>query len=272
MRFRHILSRVLIGLFILIGLFVVIIGGLILADSLFPDQRVTDFANVTYPGSNGQPLQAYLAQPAATSSTPGIILIHELFGLNADIVQKADLLAKQGYTVLAVDAYRGKTTQQLLRGIWLVLTTPQEEINADLDAGFAYLAGLPGVDPARIGAVGFCFGGTQALRLGIRNPDLAANVIFYGSGLVTDSSQLRNLGANGPVLGIFGEQDRSIPLEEVYGFEQALQDRSILYRVSIYPDVGHAFVTPQSLSVPGAAQQAWREMLTFLDESLKPDA
>ncbi len=114
MRFRRILSRVLIGLFILIGLFVVILGGLILADSLFPDQRVTDFANVTYPGSNGQPLHAYLAQPTATSPTPGIILIHELFGLNADIVQKADLLAEQGYTVLAVDAYRGKTTQQLL--------------------------------------------------------------------------------------------------------------------------------------------------------------
>jgi carboxymethylenebutenolidase len=116
--------------------------------------------------------------------------------------------------------------------------------------------------------VGFCFGGTQAMQLGIRNPHLAANVIFYGSGLVTDPNQLGSLGANGPVLGIFGEQDSSIPLDKVYGFEQALQDLGILYRVSIYPGVGHAFVTPESLSVPGAAQDAWNEMLGFLDEAL----
>lgn len=268
MNIRSLLSRTLIGLLILFGLTVVIIGGIILADSLFPDQRVTDFANVTYPGPDGQPLHAYLARPSAAGPTPGILLIHEFLGLNADIVQKADLLAEQGYTVLAVDAYRGKTTRQLLRGIWLVLTTPQEEINTDLDAGYTYLSGLPDVDPARIGAVGFCFGGTQALHLGMRNPDLAANVIFYGSGLVTDPDQLGALGANGPVLGIFGDQDRSIPLEDVYDFEQALQDRGTLYRVSIYPGVGHAFVTPESLSEPGAAQQAWNEMLDFLDESL----
>jgi carboxymethylenebutenolidase len=268
MNIRRLLSRTLIGLLILFGLIVIVVGGIILADSLFPDQRVTDFANVTYPGSDGQPLHAYLARPSATGPTPAILLIHEFFGLNADIVQKADLLAEQGYTVLAVDAYRGKTTRQLLRAIWLVMTTSQKEIDADFDAGFEYLAQLPEVDPARIGVVGFCFGGTQALRLGTRNPDLAANVIFYGSGLVTDPDQLGVLGANGPVLGIFGEQDRSIPLEKVFDFEQALQDRGTLYRVSIYPGVGHAFVTPGSLSEPGSAQQAWNEMLGFLDESL----
>ena len=268
MSFRHIFTRVLLGLLLLVGLFAVIIGGLILADSLFPDQRVTDFANVTYPGSNGITLHAYLAQPSKTGSTPGIILVHELFGLNADILKKADLLAEQGYTVLAVDAFRGKTTTQLLHGIWLVLTTPQAEISADLEAGYDYLAQLPGVDPSRIGAVGFCFGGTQAMQLGMRNPDLAANVIFYGSGLVTDPNQLGSLGANGPVLGIFGDQDQSIPVKKVFDFEQALQDLGILYRVSIYPGVGHAFVTSETLSLPGAAQDAWNEMLGFLDESL----
>lgn len=269
MTFRRIFTRVLLGILILIGLLAVIIGAIILADSLFPDQRVTDFANTTYPGPDGNTLYAYLARPPDAGPTPGIILIHELFGLNADIVEKADLLAEQGYTVLAVDAYRGKTTTQLLRGIWLVLTTPQEEISADIDAGYDYLARLPEVDPERIGVVGFCFGGTQAMQLGIRNPDLAANVIFYGSGLVTDPKQLGSLGKNGPVLGIFGEQDQSIPLGRVYDFEQALQDVGILYRVTIYPGVGHAFVTPEALSVPGAARDAWNEMLGFLDEALQ---
>ena len=268
MRRRNIILRILIWLLILVSLLIVIIGAIILADSLFPDQRVSDFANVTYPGPDGITLHAYLAKPPKTDPTPGIIMIHELFGLNADIVKKADLLAEQGYTVLAIDAFRGKTTTQLLHGIWLVLTTPQAEISADIDAGYAYLAQIPEVDPSRIGAVGFCFGGTQAMQLGIRNPDLAANVIFYGSGLVTDPNQLGSLGANGPVLGIFGEQDQSIPLRKVYGFEQALQDLGIFYRVSIYPGVGHAFVTPETLSVPGAAQDAWNEMLGFLNESL----
>lgn len=271
---RRILKGLLIALLILVGLSLVIAAALILPDSIFPDQRVTDFSNVTYPGPDGVTLHAYLAQPVAPAEPqnpgPAILLIHEFFGLNQDLIERADLLAEQGYTVLAVDAYRGKTTRQIARAIWLLLTTPQGRIDADIDAGYAYLSQLPGVDPGRVGAVGFCFGGTQAMLLGRRNPELAANVIFYGRGLPADPIQLGSLGATGPVLGIFGEKDASIPLQEVYAFEDALQQRGIFYRVSIYPGVGHAFVHAEDIATPGPAQEAWNEMLVFLAESLKP--
>lgn len=264
-------KAILLSLLALVIFASLIVGGLIAMDSMAPSQKAADFANITYPGLDGTELYAYLAQPERSSPTPAILLIHHFYGLDGDAVGKADLLAKEGYTVLAVDAFRGRSTTQLLSAIWLVTTTPQAQISADIDAGFAYLSQLNSVDPRTVGVVGFCFGGTQAMQLGMRNPALAANVIFYGSNLVTNPEELGSLGANGPVLGIFGEEDRMIPMSEVWAFETALTERSLPHRVSIYPGVGHAFVNLETLSRPGAAQEAWEEMLVFLDEILKAD-
>lgn len=266
---KKMITRILTGLLAILILAVAAIAALIGYDAAFPVQRATDFTNITYPGPDGVTLNAYLARPATSGAGPAILMVHEFFGINADIIKKADLLAAQGYTVLAVDAYRGRTTRLIPRAIWLVLTTPQEHIRADIDAGYAYLASLAEVDPFRIGAVGFCFGGTQVMHLGTRNPDLRATVIYYGSGPITDPAALGVMGQNGPVLGIFGEQDQGIPLEEVRGFELAMSARGISNKVSIYPGVGHAFVRYDGLQTPGPALDAWNEMLDFLAGNLK---
>lgn len=250
-------------------LLILLMAGIIAADSLFPAQRVSDFANISFPGQDGITRQGYLAKANGSDPAPGILLVHEFFGLNESIVKKANLLADQGYTVLAVDTYRGKSTRLIPRAIWLALTTPQEQINADIDAGYDFLSGMDGVDSNRTGAVGFCFGGTQIMHLGRRNPNLAATVIFYGSDPITNADALGHLGENGPVLGIFGERDRQIPLSEVYAFEAALADQGVSHRVTVYPDVGHAFVQFEAILLPGPAQDAWQEMLVFLDEALK---
>jgi carboxymethylenebutenolidase len=215
-------------------------------------------------------LRGYLVRPQETSTDlqAGILLVHEFFGINADIVRKADLLATQGYTVLAVDAYRGKTTSLIPRAIFLVLSTPRAQIQADLDAGYAYLASQNEVDPSRIGTAGFCFGGTQVMYFATRNPEVAATAIFYGSGPITDPAQLGVMGSGGPVLGIYGEQDGSIPLTEVEGFRQAMAARDIEHTVTVYPGVGHAFVNTESIQMPGAAQDAWVQMLDFFAENL----
>lgn len=270
MNVRTLARRILVGLAALLALVVIGFAALLVFDSLFPGENVAALTNVTYPGQNGQPLRAYLAQPAGSGPHPAVLMIHEFYGLRADIVKKADLLAQEGYVVLAVDAYRGKTTTLVPRAIWLVLTTPQANISADIDAGFQYLAALPEVDAERIGVVGFCFGGTQGLQLGIRNGQLAANAIFYGSGLVTEPGALGSLGQSGPVLGIFGEQDNSIPLDEVTAFQRALDERGIANTVTVYPGVGHAFVNSQTLSVPGPAQDAWQQMKAFFAQALRP--
>ena len=88
-------------------------------------------------------------------------------------------------------------------------------------------------------------------------------------GPITDPAALGVMGKRGPVLGIYGEQDQGIPVAEVRGFELALRARGITHQITVYPGVGHAFVTSTSLAQPGAAQQAWGEMLAFLAKSLK---
>jgi carboxymethylenebutenolidase len=269
MNLRRLFLRLLLGGLAILGLLALALAGVILYDSLFPAQTAADFTNVTYPASDGATLRAYLTKPAGEGPFPAVLLVHEFFGINEDITQKANLLAQQGYLVLAVDAYRGQTTRLVPRAVWLVLTTPQDRIRADIDAGYQYLAASPQVDADRIGAVGFCFGGTQVMHLGTRNPDLAAVVIYYGNGPITDPQALGVMGQSGPVLGIYGEQDAGIPLEQVRGFERAMQSRGIAHRVTIYPGVGHAFVHMDTLSAPGPARDAWNEMLEFLEGSLK---
>jgi carboxymethylenebutenolidase len=105
--------------------------------------------------------------------------------------------------------------------------------------------------------------------LGTRNGQLAANAIFYGSGLLTDPQNLGSLGQSGPVLGIFGEQDNSIPLDEVNAFTAAMQQRGIQHTVTVYPGVGHAFVNSQTLAEAGPAQQAWEQLQVFFAENLQ---
>ncbi len=266
---KKIFTRFLLGLTAVLALAVLSVAALIAYDIAFPSQRVTDFTNVTYPGADGVTLHAYLAQPKNQETSPAVLMIHEFYGINADIIKKADLLAGQGYTVLAVDAYRGQTSRRIPRAIWLVVSTPREQIQADIAAGFNYLAGQPGVDANRIGAVGFCFGGTQVMHMATRNPALRATVIYYGNGPITDPAALGVMGESGPVLGIYGEKDGGIPLEQVQGFEQALNARGISNKISVYPGVGHAFVHYDTIQTPGPALNAWNEMLDFLAANLK---
>lgn len=268
MNIRKILLRVFLGGLAIFGLLILGLAGVILYDSLFPAQTAADFTNITFPGPDGVTLRAYLAKPQGDGPFPAVLLVHEFFGINQDITQKADLLAQQGYLVLAVDAYRGNTSPLVPRAVWLVLTTPQEHIRADIDAGFQYLAASPDVDAARIGALGFCFGGTQVMHLATRNPSLAATVIYYGNGPITSPQALGVMGQSGPVLGIYGEQDAGIPLDQVRAFEQAMNSRRVSNQVTIYPGVGHAFVHMDTLSGPGPAQDAWNQMLGFLEQAL----
>jgi carboxymethylenebutenolidase len=232
---------------------------------------VKDLVNTTFSAADGSTsLVGYLARPQGAGPFPAVLMIHEWWGLTEDITRKADLLSRDGFVVLAVDAYRGRSASTVPGAIALVSSTPKERIAADVDAGWSYLESLPSVDPRRIGAVGFCFGGTQTMLLGIRNPDLRAAVIFYGSGPVTDPAKLGRLGDSGPVLGIFGDKDGSIPTSQALAFGEAMKSKGVDARLSIYANQGHAFVKYDTLDQPGASRDAWREMRDFLVASLRP--
>lgn len=226
-------------------------------------------ANVTYQAADGTTLQGYLAEPAGEGPHPAVLLIHEWWGLNEDITEIADQLAAEGYVVLAPDALRGQLTDQVARAIYINSNTAQAQIDSDLDDALAYLMGLPTVDADRVATWGFCFGGRNSFYLGTRHPDLAAVVDFYGGGVEVNS--VNDLGElTGPFLGIFGSDDSSIPLENIERLEAALNEAGIEHTITIYPNVGHAFLNSENLdNLDEPAGQAWEQTLAFLDTHLK---
>ena len=107
---------------------------------------VKDLVNVTFSAADGsKTLFGYLASPQGAGPFPAVLMIHEWWGLTEEILRKADHLAREGFVVLAVDAYRGRSASTVPRAIALVSSTPKERIAADIDAGWSYLLSLPSV-------------------------------------------------------------------------------------------------------------------------------
>jgi carboxymethylenebutenolidase len=262
------ITRITLGLLALLLIFVLLLGGSILVDAATGGERLAAVTNTTIPGQQGGPdVAAYIARPAGEGPFPVVIMIHEFYGLNESIVGKAEGLAEEGYLVIAPDTFRGSTTAWIPRAIYQVITTRSEQVNQDLDSVYAWIAGQPELDTRRTGVLGFCYGGRAALVYSLHNPGLAATVIFYGSP-ETDPQVLQALP--GPVLGIFGEADSSIPLEEVQAFEAALEQAGVPNQISIYEDQPHAFLTSmEAIRAGGVQGQAWAEMVAFLEAHLK---
>ena len=117
-------------------LIVLLVGASIPLDGLLGRGRVAALANAQIP-AGGAEIGAYVARPSGGGPHPAILMVHEWWGLNEEIVAKADLLAREGYVVLAPDTFRGSTTGYNARAIYQVSTTPVERVNADLDAAYA---------------------------------------------------------------------------------------------------------------------------------------
>ena len=203
---------------------------------------------------------------------PAVVMIHENRGLNEHIKMMADTLAKEGYVVLAVDLFNGQValTQEdagLLSGA--VRENPAEAI-ANLQAAVRYLASLENADASRISSLGWCFGGQQSLQLALNTESdypLSSTVIYYGR-LVTDPQELFKI--KWPVLGIFGDQDDSISVEDVRNFEGALNSIGIPNEIYLYEGVGHAFANPSRDSyAPAQTADAWQKTLAFLENSTR---
>ncbi len=265
------LRRLVLGVAGLILLLVLFIVASIAIDGWI-GRSATDYTNVTYTSADGTELHAYLAQPPnSNDSNPAVIMFHEWWGLNDDITHLADALAQQGYVVLAPDAYRGKTTKWIPRAVWLVSTTDEGEIAADMDASFTYLANLGNVDAKRIGSIGFCFGGRQSINLASRRGEgLAAVVSLYGTAY-TEKETLEALPTNLPILGIYGADDMGIPVDDVRTMDTLMDEVGLDHEITIYPGVGHAFVTDETYNEEGAAGDAWAQLSAFFAAELGND-
>lgn len=256
-------KALLAGGIILLVLVLLLVGSIAI-DALLGRNRVELMTNTTIVGPEGQEMRAFVARPDTPGPHPGVVMIHEFYGLRPSVVEKAGALAQEGYVVVAPDTYRGRSTGWIPRAIFLRVTLPMERVVGDLDAVFDWLAGQQDADPQRIVMMGFCYGGDAALQYSLAHPRPAGTGIFYGS-LVTDPAQLSRLP--GPVLGIFGAEDASIPLSEVNAFQVALDAAGIPNQITVYPGVGHAFVTGMdAIRAGGAPGAAWAEFLAWLEQ------
>ena len=208
-----------------------------------------------------------VGQGNQTSKLPAVIMIHENKGLNDHIKNMANLLARQGYVVLAVDLFKGEVSvdpNDTRRMVQSVRSNPEHAIS-NLQTAVKYVSSLPNVDSSKVASIGWCFGGGQSLQLALNSQDhpLAATILYYGTPLVTDKGNLSKI--NWPVLGIFGDQDRGIPVEKVNQFKAALEEDGITNEIHIYPGVGHAFANPSGANyAPKETQDAWQKTLSFL--------
>ena len=243
----------------------------LVAAILFAQRDPSDAArtNVSYPAEDGTTLRGYLATPSGSGPFPAVLMIHEWWGLNVDTARLADALSQHGFVVLAPDAFRGSLAKTPQEAMAQLRATPQEQIASDLDSALDYLRNHSAVQSGSVATMGFCFGGTQSMYLGTRAEGLAAVVTFYGSGPIQDASRLGNLPQNEPLLGVFGEEDGNIPVREVRGFEDALESAGVEHTITVYPGVGHAFVKSTTYDEGGAPEEAWNQLVSFLQEELQ---
>jgi carboxymethylenebutenolidase len=220
----------------------------------------------------------YLVYPELSNTTqqqqqlllPAVIMIHEWWGLNEHIKNQADILAKEGYVVLAVDLYRGEVATDINRAMELASSVRNNPTSAidNLQSAVNYVKSLKMVDGSRIASLGWCFGGDWSLQLALNSAEnpLAATVIYYGRP-VTDTASISSI--DWPILGIFGDQDQAIPVESVQQFASALNASGITNEIYLYEGVGHAFANPSGDNyAPKETADAWQKTMAFLRQHL----
>jgi carboxymethylenebutenolidase len=218
--------------------------------------------------SGDETVQGILDTPAGKGPFPGIIVIHEWWGLNDWVKDQATKLSDLGYVTLAIDLYRGKVAtapdeaHELMRGL------PEDRAKRDLHAAFDFLASQPNVKKDRIGSIGWCMGGGYSLDVALQEPTLRAVVINYGH-LATDTDALKAINAS--TLGLFGGQDRGITPDDVQKFTKTMKQLGKQIDVTIYPDAGHGFENPVNKDGyrPDDAADAWKRTVKFFAATLK---
>ena len=222
---------------------------------------------VTYK-SGADTVNAILYTPQGKGPFPALVVIHEWWGLNDWVKEQASRLADQGYVALAIDVYRGKVAttpeeaHEIMRGV------PEDRAGRDLLAATSYLSAQSNVDPKRIGSIGWCMGGGYYLNLAVNDPKLKVAVINYGH-LASDDATLKKI--NAAILGIFGGQDKGIPVADVKKFESQLKALGKTVEIHVFPDAGHAFQNPNNKQGYRAddAAAAWKITTDFLAQYLK---
>ena len=229
----------------------------------------------------------YLAHPAS-GAHPGVVILHDVWGLSEHYRDLARRLAAEGFSVLATNLYRSHPDAKITDpGRWIRgLADPQ--LIGDMQSAVDFLAAHASVGRRRVGIVGFCMGGTYAIHAAAGCRGLSAAVAFYGMlshehGLLAPSpgetlDPLRKprspleaaRDVRCPLLGCFGADDPYVPADDVARLDQQLDVSGQPHEVIVYPGAGHAFVndTRPEMYRPEAARDAWSRMLAWFQRHL----
>jgi dienelactone hydrolase len=224
-------------------------------------------------------LKGYLADNTALKGKrPAVLVVHEWWGHNEYARKRARMLAELGYVALAVDMYGdGKTAQhpddagKFAGEVMKNKAVGEARFNAALD----FIKQQPTVDPGRIAAIGYCFGGGVVLHMARQGADLKGVVSFHGS-LATDSPAKEG-AVKAKVLVFSGDADKMIPPEQVAAFKDEMTAAKASFRFVGYPGVLHSFTNPDAdafakkFKLPMAYNKradldSWAQTKTFFKE------
>jgi carboxymethylenebutenolidase len=220
-----------------------------------PDVRGS---NVEF-GGPASTMFGYLAEPSVRGSYPGVIVIHEIFGLNDHIRDVARRLAKVGFIALAPDLASRAGGSAIAENVPGVLTSgPVEDRIADLDATATWLSSVAGYSGA-LGVIGFCFGGGMTLSYAATNADIRAAIPYYGP---TPEPAADLAATNAAILAHYGATDERVNAG-IPALESAMSGKTL--RVRVWGGAGHAFNNDSLPTyVEATAVDAWTETVNWL--------
>jgi dienelactone hydrolase len=229
----------------------------------------------------GLRLQGFLAYEATgPGRRPGVLVVHEGLGLNAHIMEQTQRLAGLGYVALAADMFgEGRQARDLQEARALIgdLRADPARLRARGRAALATLAALPQVDRERLGAIGFCFGGSVVLELARDGAPLRAAVSVHGVLATTVAAAVGSVRAS--LLVLTGADDPLAPADQVTAFTEEMRAAEVAdWQVISYGNVLHGFTNPSADGsiLPSArydaraSARAWTAVQAFLAEALGP--
>jgi dienelactone hydrolase len=227
-------------------------------------------------GQDGLVMRGFLAyDDGLKGKRPGVLVVHEWWGLNDFARERALKLAGLGYVALAADMYGGGATTRdreeagKLAG---ALRNHPDRLRALAQAALKVLAADPRVDPQRLAAVGFGFGGTTVLELAYSGADLAGVVSFHGSLPRPQPRDFKGLKAS--ILVLHGADDPHVPPADIAAFEQALRQGRADWQMVFFGGAAHGFINAAAGDNPATgvaydsrtARRSWRYMQEFFRE------
>jgi len=224
----------------------------------------------------GTKCRGFLAyDDALKGKRPGVLVVPEWWGLNDFSRQKAEQLAALGYVAFAADMYGGgaaTTDPQEAAKLAGALRGDRALLRARAQAALQTLTANPLVDPQRLAAIGFCFGGTAVLELAYTGADLKGVVSFHGGLTSPQPEELQGIKA--AVLVLHGADDFHVKPEDIAAFQQAMRKGGIDWQMVYFGGTVHGFTNPAAGNDPStgvaynarAARRSWQDMQDFFQE------